>query len=223
MLPVEAFATRIKSLDQWKSSLIAWSLCFKALDRLIIPEFKGQNVATPAKYLRKCVDRLILVTQNSPWSLDRLLKERLISFRSQLQTFLQATSMWLPLALTRSLSFSASRAECTVCRSDPSVGTHKLFFRSLGLLGWKLLPEVMQVVWNTFVTNHTHSFLKLSVVFQVMPAQSCWIMGWFLSSVALTVISAISIGYIFPTIILKSGYRYTFWITVEPLLKDSPN
>jgi len=34
------------------------------LDRLILLEFKGQNVATPAKYLRKCVDRLILVAQN---------------------------------------------------------------------------------------------------------------------------------------------------------------
>jgi len=28
-------------------------------------EFKGQNVATPAKYVRKCVDQLILVTQKS--------------------------------------------------------------------------------------------------------------------------------------------------------------
>jgi len=31
---------------------------------LIPREFKGQNVATPAKYLRKWVDRLILVAQN---------------------------------------------------------------------------------------------------------------------------------------------------------------
>ena len=77
--PVEAFATGIKNLDRWKSSLIAWSLHFKALDRLILREFKGQNVATPAKYL-KCVDHLILVAQNSSWSLDRLLKRTLITW-----------------------------------------------------------------------------------------------------------------------------------------------
>jgi len=56
---VEAFATGIKNFDRSKSSLIAWSLRSEALDRLILREFKGQNVATPAKYLRKCVDRLI--------------------------------------------------------------------------------------------------------------------------------------------------------------------
>ena len=48
--------------------------------RLILREFKGQNVAMPAKYLRKCVDRLILVAQNSSWSLDRLLKRALIAW-----------------------------------------------------------------------------------------------------------------------------------------------
>ena len=47
--PVEAFATGIKDLDRQKSSLIAWSLHSEALDRLILQEFKGQNVATPAK------------------------------------------------------------------------------------------------------------------------------------------------------------------------------
>ena len=31
-----------------------------ALDRLILREFKGQNVDTLAKYPRKCVDRLIV-------------------------------------------------------------------------------------------------------------------------------------------------------------------
>jgi len=81
MSPVEAFAPGIKNLDRWKLSLIAWSLLrSKALDHLILREFKGQNVATPAKYLRKCVDRLILVTQNSSWSLDRLLKRTLIAW-----------------------------------------------------------------------------------------------------------------------------------------------
>jgi len=74
-LPAEAFVTGIKNLDWWKLSLIAWSLRSEALDRLILREFKGQNVATPPKYLRKCVDRLIFVAQNSSWSLDRLLKE----------------------------------------------------------------------------------------------------------------------------------------------------
>ena len=96
--PVEAFVTGIKNLDQWKSSLIAWSLCSKALDCLILREFKGQNIAAPAKYLRKCIDQLILVTQNTSWSLDRPLKRMLTAspfwFRSQ--TLLQATSMWLP-------------------------------------------------------------------------------------------------------------------------------
>jgi len=58
----------------WKSSLITWSRHSKAFDRLILREFKGQNVATPAKYPRKCVDRLILVVQNSSWSLDWLHK-----------------------------------------------------------------------------------------------------------------------------------------------------
>jgi len=78
--PVEAFAIGVKNLDRRKSSLIAWSLRSKTLDRLILREFKGQNVATPAKYLRKCVDRLILVAQNSSWSLDRLLKRTLIAW-----------------------------------------------------------------------------------------------------------------------------------------------
>ena len=80
MSPVEAFATGIKNLDGWKSSLIAWSLRSEALDRSILREFKGQNVATPANYLIKCVDRLILVAQNSSWSLARLLKRALISW-----------------------------------------------------------------------------------------------------------------------------------------------
>ena len=80
MSPVEAFATGIKNFDQWKSSLIAWLLRSEALDHLILQEFKGQNVATPAKYLRKCVDRLILVAQNPSWSLDRLLKRMLIAW-----------------------------------------------------------------------------------------------------------------------------------------------
>ena len=79
-LPVEVFATRINKFDRRKSSLIAWSLSSEALDRLILREFKGQNVAMPAKYLRKCVDRLILVAQNSSWSLDRLLKRALIAW-----------------------------------------------------------------------------------------------------------------------------------------------
>ena len=78
-LPVETFATGIKNFDRWKSSLIAWSLRSEALDRLSLREFKGQNVATPAKYL-KCVDHLILVAQNSSWSLDRLLKRTLITW-----------------------------------------------------------------------------------------------------------------------------------------------
>ena len=40
-LPVEVFATGIKNLDRWKSSLIAWLLRSEALDRLILREFKG--------------------------------------------------------------------------------------------------------------------------------------------------------------------------------------
>ena len=76
--PVEVFATGIKNVERWKSSLITWLLLSEALDRLILQEFKGQNVAMPAKYLRKCVDRLILVAQNSSWSLDWLLKRTLI-------------------------------------------------------------------------------------------------------------------------------------------------
>ena len=78
--PVEAFVTGIKNLDRWKSSLITWSLRSEALDRLILWEFKGQNVATPAMYLRKCVDRFILFAQNLSWSLDRLLKGTLIAW-----------------------------------------------------------------------------------------------------------------------------------------------
>jgi len=57
-LPVEVFATGIKNLDRWKSSLIAWLLCSDALDYLILREYKGQNIATPAKYVRKRVDWL---------------------------------------------------------------------------------------------------------------------------------------------------------------------
>ena len=58
----------------------------------------------PAKYLRKCVDQLILVAQNSSWSLDQLLKKKvahLIPFWSRSQTLLQATCMWLPLPKVR--------------------------------------------------------------------------------------------------------------------------
>ena len=80
MSPVEASATRIKNLDQWKSSLIAWLLHSEALDCLILREFKGQNIAMPAENLRKCIDWLILVTQNSSRSLDRLLKRMLITW-----------------------------------------------------------------------------------------------------------------------------------------------
>jgi len=78
--PVEAFATGIKNLHLGKSSLIAWSLHSEALDHLMLREFKGQNVATPAKYVRKCIDQLILVAQNLSWSLDRLLKRMLIAW-----------------------------------------------------------------------------------------------------------------------------------------------
>ena len=60
--------------------MIAWSLHSEALYCLILWEFKGQNIAMPAKYVRKCVDRLILVTQNSSWSLDWLLKRTLITW-----------------------------------------------------------------------------------------------------------------------------------------------
>jgi len=79
-LPVEAFVTGIRNLHLGKPSLIAWSLHSEALDCSILWEFKGQNVATPAKYVRKGVDRLILVTQNSSWSLDWLLKRTLIAW-----------------------------------------------------------------------------------------------------------------------------------------------
>ena len=79
-LPVEAFVTGIKNLHLGKSSLIAWSLHSEALHRLILREFKGQNVATPAKYVGKWVDQLILVTQNLSWSLDWLLKRTLIAW-----------------------------------------------------------------------------------------------------------------------------------------------
>jgi len=94
--PVEAFAIGVKNLDRRKSSLIAWSLRSKTLDRLILREFKGQNVAMPAKYLRKCIDRLILV---SSYPLIGSYKniDCLIPFLSRLQTLLQVTSMWLPL------------------------------------------------------------------------------------------------------------------------------
>ena len=78
-MSVEAFATMIKNLDRWKSSLLAWLLRSEALDRLILWETKGQNLATPPKYLRKCVDQLILVAQNLSWSLDWLLKRTLIT------------------------------------------------------------------------------------------------------------------------------------------------
>ena len=77
--PVEAFATGIKSLDRWKSSLVAWLLHSEILDCLILQEFKDKS-SPPAKYLRKCIDQLILVTQNSSWSLDWLLKRILIAW-----------------------------------------------------------------------------------------------------------------------------------------------
>ena len=72
-----------------------------ALDRLIPWEFKGQNIAMPAKYLRKCIDRLILVVQNSSWSLklDWLLKKQQLSLWFRSKTLLQYTGdvCWLPL------------------------------------------------------------------------------------------------------------------------------
>ena len=67
----------------------SWSLKI-VLDRLIAP-FRGSwlldftgvqrtKVAMPSYYLRKCVDRLILVAQNSSWSLDQLKKRMLITW-----------------------------------------------------------------------------------------------------------------------------------------------
>ena len=43
----EAFVTGIKNPNGWKLSLIAWSLHSKALDRLIVREFKGQKRSLP--------------------------------------------------------------------------------------------------------------------------------------------------------------------------------
>jgi len=63
-LPVEVFVTVIKN----------------HLDHLILRKFKGQNVTMPPQYLRKCVDRLILVAQNSSLSLDQLQKRMFISW-----------------------------------------------------------------------------------------------------------------------------------------------
>ena len=62
--------------DQWedkvhRTPLITWSFHSEALDHLILWEFKGQNVAMPPYYLRKCIDRLILVAQTSSWSLGK--------------------------------------------------------------------------------------------------------------------------------------------------------
>jgi len=54
------------------------------------------NVATPAKYLRKCVDRLILVTQNSSRFLDQILK----------RTLLQVTSWFRGIAFERGPSLA---------------------------------------------------------------------------------------------------------------------
>jgi len=67
----------------------SWSVKI-VLDRLIAP-FRGSwsldstgvqrtKCSHAAKYLRKCVDRLILVAQNSSWSLDRLQKRTLIAW-----------------------------------------------------------------------------------------------------------------------------------------------
>ena len=71
----------------------SWSLDFNGV--------QGTKTATPPYYLRKCIDRFMLVAQNLSWSLDQLLKEgwSLDSIWSRSQTLLQATHMWLPLAL----------------------------------------------------------------------------------------------------------------------------
>jgi len=86
----------------------SWSVKI-ILDRLITPfqgswlldsmEVQRSNIAMPAKYLRKCIDRLILVAQNSSWSLklDWLLKKQRLLLWFQSQTLLQAMSVWLPL------------------------------------------------------------------------------------------------------------------------------
>jgi len=90
----------IKNLDQWESSLITWSLCFEALDCLILWEFKVQKCCHACLVSEKLcwLDQLILVTQKLSWSLDQLLKRMLIiwfHFWPPLQTLLQATFDYL--------------------------------------------------------------------------------------------------------------------------------
>ena len=168
--PVEAFATGIKNLDRRKSSLIAWSLRSEALERLILREFKGQNVATPAKYLRKCVDRLILVAQNLSWSLDRLLKRTLIAwfhFDPGRKRFYRRGVCDYPLRegarvgreevdmnRIRILSYSCYILKLTFPSSfNNSVGRFKLTMCPRSLLHW---------IVTSFITadEGTHNFLR---------------------------------------------------------------
>ena len=75
--PIEAFATAIKNLDRWKSSLIAPFRCSWSLDFTGVQRTKHGHASVVSKKVRWS---LILVAQNSSWSLDRLQKRTLIAW-----------------------------------------------------------------------------------------------------------------------------------------------
>ena len=106
-MPVKALVTRIKNLDWWKSSLIAWSLHSEVLDCLILWEFKGQEHSHASLVSEKVhwsgdISRSEFVL--IPWLAPKSNVDCLIPFWSQSQTLLQATRMWLPLGMQMTLN-----------------------------------------------------------------------------------------------------------------------
>ena len=90
MLPIQAFATKIKVFDLQK----ALDCSLLRLECLI---FRGSKVK-----LQLCVlDPLILAVQRSPWFSWLAPKRGLIQFWSQSQTLLHGTYKWLPLVRPR--------------------------------------------------------------------------------------------------------------------------
>ena len=72
-----AFAIGINNLDRWKSSLIAPFRCSWSLDFTGVQRTKHGHASVVSKKVRWS---LILVAQNSSWSLDRLQKRTLIAW-----------------------------------------------------------------------------------------------------------------------------------------------
>ena len=119
--PIEAFATRIKNLDQWKLFLIApfWSSWL--LDFMGVQRTKLSHASLVSKKVHWLVDISRSEFVSIPWSAPKKNADCLISFWSQSQTLLQATRMWLPPWLKSTSGSSSGSFEKMY---DKSISSH---------------------------------------------------------------------------------------------------